>query len=329
MPRPTIAPSEREIEKSLEGRLNWEPGDPHPLDVLFDHQAMSEALQQELEDLLEVVQQTRLRLTSLLQQQSSAEAILERAEQQAQETVKKRFESRRHFDHIQARFTLLRQQRQRGRLQVAQAMLRHALDVLNEEETLWQEFQTSIQVAETGDQQEEIVHENIRGAHAPIAAVFAGSVERSRQHLRTFEASLPHYRAQLTQGAGWFEVFWVRRPVRLKREVSLLLKALRRSHKYHLPLPSEALQGVHPDLAQTLVSVEHPPTAEDIPKALEQEAYDYEKLGPYAKYRWRTKAHGPIYTISLGPRDRPPGRALKQKFASQSVKPAADRTPSG
>ncbi len=315
--------SELLIEKSIEGRLNWEPEDPHALDVLFpEAQAVRDAIPMQLEALLRTIEATKQLLDHFTHE--DPRVTLEAAEARAQQAASTRFHHRRHFEHLNAMLMILRNERMLGRMQAAQAALELANALLTEEETAWQELDHAARLAENQDppqdfrssdedRKEEKVDKNIQDADAPLTPLI-GSVEQSRRHLRAFEERLPTLRAHLKRRAGSFEIFYVRKKICLKPEVRLLLKAIKQSKKRQQAIPPELLAAVDPALVAFLLTQEKP-RAQDIPKALEVVAYLFKPFGPYAKYRWRFKRSGRHYAIAYGPRDRAPGYVLKQFFS--------------
>lgn len=158
MPRRRKPTQPRRIEPSVEGRMRWKPGDEHPLDVLFDDaQQMREAVQEQLAALLVTAKQAEEQLSALLtiEQLDDPTLAVSVTDQVAQRAIWNRFKSRKHHDHLQAVFGLLRRRRQLGRLQAAQAALDLAMSLLAEEESLEQELLTALVAAEAKMQQEE------------------------------------------------------------------------------------------------------------------------------------------------------------------------------
>src|SRR6266566_6199614 len=63
MPRHTLPKAEREIAIRLQDRLNWEPGEPHKQDVLFEEAA---AAREEIAPVLQAFQATLKQLETVL-----------------------------------------------------------------------------------------------------------------------------------------------------------------------------------------------------------------------------------------------------------------------
>lgn len=120
------------------------------------------------------------------------------------------------------------------------------------------------------------------------------SVQQSRALLRSFEARLPELRDRLTEGNGWFDIFYVSKR-HLKEEVKTFLQALGRERRRKVVVPKDIEQALHPSVAQYFRQ-----KRDDlpIPKELVPLIFDFTEYGPYAKYRWRENKR--TYTVSLG-----------------------------
>ncbi len=143
MPRTRKPFQERRIALSVTGRMRWQPGDKHPLDVLFeDAQQMHAAVQEQLTALLASIKQAEERLAALLASEHLTDPTmaLSLMDQQAQRAIWERFKTRKHHDHLQAVFGLLRRRRQTGRLQAAQAALDVAVALLAQEDAFNQDL---------------------------------------------------------------------------------------------------------------------------------------------------------------------------------------------
>ncbi|PZW19344.1 hypothetical protein EI42_06098 [Thermosporothrix hazakensis] len=82
----------RRIERSRSGRLNWQPHQPHPLDILFeDAQTAQEQVLSHLHALQATATQLMAQLTALQDQEASAR--LAHAETTAREALERRFAS--------------------------------------------------------------------------------------------------------------------------------------------------------------------------------------------------------------------------------------------
>ncbi len=152
MPRPFKPRGDRTIKESKKGRVLWRPGTPHPLDVLFEEaKTLRDELPGHLEELLTSAQRVQHTLHSLLemeQQFDDPAAPISAADRAAFRAVTERFHNRKHLDHLEAVFAVLRRKRLAGRLQAIQAALDLAAGLLAEEDSLSQEFLQAVQQAQ-------------------------------------------------------------------------------------------------------------------------------------------------------------------------------------
>ncbi len=168
MPRTRKPSQERRIALSVTGRMRWQPGDKHPLDVLFeDAQQMHATVQEQLTALLASVKQAEERLAALLASEHLTDPtmVLSLMDQQAQRAIWERFKTRKHHDHLQAVFGLLRRRRQAGRLQAAQAALDVAVALLAQEDVFSQDLLTALIDAEAKMRQAEQARGEDPAAH--------------------------------------------------------------------------------------------------------------------------------------------------------------------
>jgi len=152
MPRRYKPQGDRKINQSKKGRILWRPGTPHPLDVLFEEaKTLRDALPGHLEELLTSAQHVQHQLQTLLdmeQQFDDPAAPVSAADRAAFRAVSERFHNRKHLDHLEAVFAVLRRKRLAGRIQAIQAALDLAAGLLAEEESLSQEFLQAVQQAQ-------------------------------------------------------------------------------------------------------------------------------------------------------------------------------------
>ncbi len=152
MPRPYKPQGERTISQSKKGRILWRPGRPHPLDVLFEEaKTLRAALPGHLEELLTSAQRVQHRLHTLLdmeQQFDDPAAPISAADRAAFRAVSERFHNRKHLEHLEAVFAVVRRKRLAGRIQAIQAALDLAAGLLAEEDSLSQEFLQAVQQAQ-------------------------------------------------------------------------------------------------------------------------------------------------------------------------------------
>lgn len=160
MPRRYKLQGERKIEPSRKGRVLWRPGKPHPLDVLFDEaQTIREELPGHLEELLTSVQHLQYALHTLLDQEQHFDdpaTPLSEADHAAFRAVAERFHNRKHLDHLEAIFAVIRRKRLAGRLQAIKVALDLASGLLAEEESLSHEFLGAMQVAQMTSAEEQV-----------------------------------------------------------------------------------------------------------------------------------------------------------------------------
>jgi len=309
MPRQKQERGERLRPKSEKHRLYWKPGDPHALDVLDKEvQALDTEIPASITRLLALAQYTQDQLQAILAHehyQESPTGPFTEADQQAFQKIKDRFWNRKHLKHLQTFFALLRRRRLLGRLRAIEATLHLANGLLAEEETLSQQFLTTLQSGQrkvesraseplkqlsTLRNKEE---ERVEGIEEPITPLIT-SAEQSRQLLTTFEHQLPELRSHLMAYSGWFEIFYV--PKRhYKPEIVAYAEALKQAQKYSQPISDKVTQTIHPEVARLFQMGTHP---KDMPRTLRDDIYNIIELGPYVRYRWRERKH--IYTISLG-----------------------------
>lgn len=167
MPRPYKPQGERTISQSKKGRILWRPGRPHPLDVLFEEaKTLRVALPGHLEELLTSAQRVQHQLHTLLeleQQFDDPATPISAADRAAFRAVSERFHNRKHLDHLEAVFAVVRRKRLAGRIQAIQAALDLAAGLLAEEDSLSQEFLQAVQQAQATAPKEEnvplVVHE--------------------------------------------------------------------------------------------------------------------------------------------------------------------------
>jgi len=315
MPRKYKAQGRRTIKESRSGKVFWQAGQEHPLDVLF-HDA--ETLQEHLPHALAAVVQSAQRLHAYLvpllilgTDFEELERSLTTTDQRAYATIAERFADRKHVDHLEAILAIVRRRHLLGRLQAIQAALNLATGLFKEEESLSQESIQSVMAAsilhETGAHQKRNSpaseteqaplptlskeERRLQGIDQPILPLVT-SVERSRELLANFEAQLPDLRAQLSTGHGWFEPYYIRKK-RMKETVKAFSRALRIERNKGIVVPEALEQQVHPEVVHLLRQ-----GVTSIPKHLHDAVYDFTEYGPYVKYRWRENKQ--LYSVSLG-----------------------------
>jgi hypothetical protein len=309
MPRPKQAQTERSRAKSKKHRLYWRPGEPHDLDDLKEEVLeVDQQVPGQIQSLLSKAELTHERLKALLASEQYQEDVTQPfkvADQQATQIIEGRFGNRKHIQHLQWFFALMRRKRLLGRLSAIKAALELVNGLLEEEETLTQEFLTALQVkqsssipqthADPAQTRISLTKEEERrqGIDEPLTEIIT-SAKQSRQLLTHFEERLPELRRHLSLYNGWFEVFYV--PKRhYKSTLITYAEALEQEQQRKIPIPDRIVQALHPEVARHLRLSIQP---KDMPKDLRDEIYDITQEGPYVRYRWREQGH--IYTISLG-----------------------------
>ncbi len=113
-----------------------------------------------LEELLTSAQRVQHQLHTLLeleQQFDDPAAPISTADRVAFRAVSERFHNRKHLEHLEAVFAVVRRKRLAGRIQAIQAALDLAAGLLAEEDSLSQEFLQAVQQAQTNAPKEEDV----------------------------------------------------------------------------------------------------------------------------------------------------------------------------
>lgn len=263
--------SERRIEPSGEGRISFRPGEKHPLDVQFEEARRAKA---QLAEQLE-------RFAEMLHALAPLEEVADRfeAEDEAlRHYLAEHYQDYFHVDHIEATFLWLRRRRAIARLQAAQTALSLVQELLAPDPF----------VDELLDMMRERSPEEVEADRGQLT----GNAQAVREQLVQFDARLQEIRAAITRGNGWIEQFYVHKPG-WKPEIIKLAHAFWQERKQGIPVPSEILAQVHPEIAECLRE------RKPIPLRLKEEATQEMSYGPYFKYRWR-EGNSPIYTISLG-----------------------------
>ena len=314
MPRPRKEKGPRQFEESKTGRVFWKPGEPHSLDRLDEIlQDLHDQLPAEIDALVLAAHQTQQHLEALqqIEHEDDPTSAFTAADHLASRAVIERFSHRKHEHHLRTLFAIQRRRRLIGRLRAIRAALDLANGLLSEDETLSQEFLTTWQEktveaakdtpervqarAERIQEERAMSKEELRVQHLdqPLDPL-VGSVHKSRQLLRDFEAKLPTLRAGLVAANGSIEIFYVPKR-RYKKEVIAYGMAWANHLDHGSPIPPAVEEAIDPRVA-ALIRQNTPISTE-----LRDLAYDIIQVGPYAKYRWRENKQ--VYTISLGTLD--------------------------
>jgi hypothetical protein len=262
----------RRIPESGEGRLRFQQGDPHALDVQLDEarnvnaQLVTTAAQlPELLTVLEEFQQMPTRLA---------------AEDEALTTfLGEHYSDRKHVDHIRATLMIFRRKRALARLQAAESALRLAEELLAPD-PLIPRLVELLQAGSGPVARAEIDREQL-----------TGSPRLLDEQLNQVKAHLCEIQAALGQGNGWIDIQYVRRE-RVRPIVVQYVIALNQQRDDGTPVPVELEREIDPELATVIQA------RKEIPEHLEPQVYETVSYGPYPFFRWR-EGKGPIYAISL------------------------------
>lgn len=259
---------ERRIPKSGKGRLSFERGGKHAMDV-------QETLANELADqLAEKAVQVQETLAELADHQQIAER-LEKEDRALITYLQQRYLDRKHIDHLVATLRIFRLRRALARLEAAEEGMRLVNELLTPDPLMSQ----LLGLIEQG-QHATLTTDEIAGK----PRLLDEQIARTKQHLQAIQSSL-------SISNGWIESSSPRR--RHTREPArLYLRALRNRVKKNIPIPEDIRKGISPELA---AAYEH---GDDVPAHLQAEAYSIEHLGPYFFFRWREE-DGHTYSICL------------------------------
>ena len=143
MPRKPKDTTPRKIEKSEKNRVYWEPGEEHPLDVLFEELAqLRKLIPDGLAALLTTAELTEQRLRGIMEAMQDADdptALFAVTNEKARHAILSRFGNRKHSSHLLAVLTIRRYKRLLGRMNAIQAALDLANGLLLEEEAFQEE----------------------------------------------------------------------------------------------------------------------------------------------------------------------------------------------
>ena len=96
-PRKPIA--ERRVSRSVQGRMNWKPNMPHPLDVMFG--AASEA-KDHLSDTVDRLTDQLVAMQAAIERGDAPDDLASHEEQAALAIIRARFAGKKHLDHLEA-----------------------------------------------------------------------------------------------------------------------------------------------------------------------------------------------------------------------------------
>lgn len=270
--RPEKPKAERRIEPSGEGRLSFERGDYHTLDVqLGEARTIGKELTTAAAQLPEL-------LAQLVEYQQAPMRLAEEDEDLAT-FLGEHYADRKHVDHIQATLMIFRRKRTLARVQAAEAALRLAQELLAPD-PLIPRLMDLLQAGSGPTTRADIPREQLTGS----PRLLDEQLDQVKTHLHEIQAAL-------AQGNGWIEMQYVKRE-RVRLEVVKYVIALNKQRDDGTPVPEELEREMSPELATVIKQ------RREIPEHLEPEVYVTYSYGPYPFFRWR-EGKGPIYAISL------------------------------
>lgn len=239
--RPRIWPEERRIEMVKEGRMSFQPGDPHQMDEQFKEARMlRESLVAELANI-------RALLVELSELDDPNTAI-NREEEEITHLLWALYGRRKHREHMLATFLVARRRRKLQRLQAASAALAQARDFLTADAGMLPKLQQTIadaqaqqlalhgpppprpeDEAESGESEEDVVPvgptaESVEAEEqerrVTLLQTTGGSDDAKSTHaaLSDFEARTRTMRSAIVQGSGRFEWFYIPFPKKASSE---------------------------------------------------------------------------------------------------------------
>ncbi|GCE32224.1 hypothetical protein KDA_77080 [Dictyobacter alpinus] len=310
--RPARTPEEREaakerrIVRSQKGRLLFQPGDPHALDVQFREARNYRHL---IAAKIETIQAISADLSNSL---DTASMDIARQEGELKAFLWSKYRDHKHRDHILATFLAMRRARLLGRLEAAHMALELATELLANDDQLFSDLRAAVeqqhQAAAAAGQigqdhttflfrltgpDEGTVHEEIAAIQADLATAqrqeaalidnrrIYGDSQVTRQRLAEFNEQIKVLRAAISPATGWYEMYYIEK-VQISREAR---KYLREGKE--IPPEIDPIEGV--------------------------------VYGPYLKYRWQEETNGPQYTIQMG--------RLEESSPQDSQEPMSDPWP--
>lgn len=227
--RPRIWPQERRIEPVREGRMSFQPGNEHQMDVQFKE---ARRLREDIEAELASLEALMVELGRLA---DPGEAI-RREETEITQLLWTLYGRRKHREHMLATFLVARRRRQLQRLRAASAALAQARDFLQEDVSMLPRLQQTIAEAEARYfSQRDALHsppppypEESEGDETPAVlaepldieaqkrredllktAGGGDDAENTRGALADLEERTRTMRSAITQGNGRFEWYYV------------------------------------------------------------------------------------------------------------------------
>src|SRR6266566_8853855 len=263
---------QRRIPASGEGRLRFQQGDPHALDVQLD----------EARNVNAQLGNTAAQLPELLTALEEFHQVPARlaAEDEALATfLGEHYSDRKHVEHIRATLMIFRRKRALARLQAAESALRLAQELFAPD-PLIPRLVELLQAGPGPVARAEIDREQLTGS----PRLLDEQINQVKDRLREIQAALG-------QGNGWIDIQYVRRE-RVRPIVVQYIIALNKQRDDGTPVPVELEHEIEPELAAVIQA------RKEIPEHLESQVYETVSYGPYPFFRWR-EGKGPIYAVSL------------------------------
>ncbi len=224
--RPRIWPKERRIEIVKDGRMSFQPGTEHQMDVQFkEARQLREAIATELAN----VQALMVELSEL----DDPGAAIRREEEEVTNLLWALYGRRKHREHVVATFLVTRRRRQLQRLRAASAALAQARDFLTADASMLPRLQQTIAQAQhltlhspppprpaeedaEGEEETPVVSpgdldakEQKRRADLLKAAGGGDDAKNARDALSELEERTRTMRSAITQGNGRFEWYYM------------------------------------------------------------------------------------------------------------------------
>jgi len=262
----------RRIPPSGEGRLRFQQGDVHALDVQLD----------EARNVKEQLDTTAAQLPDLLaslEQFQQTPARLAEEDDALATFLGEHYSDRKHVEHIQATLMIFRRKRALARLLAAESALRLALELLAPDPLI----PHLVELLQAGSGPV---------AHAEIdREQLTGSPRRLDEQLTHVKVRLREIQAAFSQSNGWIDIQYVRRE-RVRPIAVQYITALNKQREDGTPVPVELEREIDPELAAVIQA------RKEIPERLAPLVYETVSYGPYPFFRWR-EGKGPIYAVSL------------------------------
>ncbi len=190
--RPRNPVAERRIGRSVKGRLNWEPGTPHPLDVMFG--VASEA-KDHVSAAVDRLTDQLVAMQAAMERGDAPDELASHEERAALALIRERFAGKKHLDHLEATLAAVRRMRLAARMEIASAAIALAADLLAPSRPSIEE-----ELLDLINERHQRTPQQTR--QASIAVILA-------ERLEAFDQQIRAPRERLTRGGGQFESHFV------------------------------------------------------------------------------------------------------------------------